>query len=456
MPFISRNPYTEEVLREYPSHDWDTIEARLATARLAFLRWRETTYAERARVLHEIANALRDDLETYATTITQEMGKPIKQARAEIEKCARGLDYFADNIESMLQPIEVETDARKSYIAFQPLGVILAIMPWNFPFWQVVRFAAPAIAAGNVVVLKPAPNTPTCAVMLRDAFDQGGSEESLLFNLFAEVETIPDIIRHPAIAAVTFTGSTRAGREVARVAGEALKKCVLELGGSDAAIILPDAKLDHAVAQCLFGRYQNAGQSCIAMKRFIVDSLVYEEFVERFVEQSRALRMGDPMDEETDLGPLARADLRENLHRQVQESIELGAEVRLGGTIPEGRGYFYPPTVLTNISPAMPVWTEETFGPVAPIYPVNSRYEAVQVANASRYGLGASVFTENLRLGEDIARNRLEVGSAFVNHYVFSDPRLPFGGVRESGFGRELSVFGLREFVNIKTVYISE
>jgi len=398
---------------------------------------------------------LRENIDTYATQITIEVGKPIKQARAEVEKCARGLEYFADNLEPMLQPIPVETEARKSYIAFQPLGVILAIMPWNFPFWQVVRFAAPAIAAGNVVALKPAPNAPSCALLLKEAFDQGASEEPLLFPLFAEVEMIADIIRHPAIAAVTFTGSTRAGREVARIAGESLKKCVLELGGSDAALLLPDADLNHAIPQCIFGRYQNTGQSCIAIKRFIVDSLIYDEFVERFIEQSRALRMGDPMDEATDLGPLARADLRENLHRQVQTSIEMGAEVRLGGAIPEGKGYFYPPTVLTNISPAMPVWAEETFGPVAPIYPVNSRYEAVQVANASRYGLGATVFTENLRLGEEIACNRLEVGSAFVNHYVFSDPRLPFGGVRESGFGRELSVFGLREFVNIKTVYIA-
>jgi succinate-semialdehyde dehydrogenase/glutarate-semialdehyde dehydrogenase len=454
MPFISRNPYTEEVIREYPTDDWETLEERLAGARYAFLHWRETTVAERVRALQVMARAFHKDTDDFAVEITREMGKPIKQARAEVQKCARLCEYLAENLESMLQPIEVETDARKSYIAFQPLGVILAIMPWNFPFWQVARVAIPAIAAGNVVVLKPAPNTPTCARAFKHALDRIHFDYSLFYLAFVETEQVPDLIRHPLISAVTFTGSTRAGREVARIAGESLKKCVLELGGSDAAIILPDANLDHTIAQCVFGRYQNTGQSCIAMKRFIVDSLVYDEFVERFVEQSRALRMGDPMDEETDIGPLARADLRENLHRQVHESIEMGAEVRLGGAIPEGRGYFYPPTVLTNISPVMPVWAEETFGPVAPIMPVNSRYEAVQVANATRYGLGASVFTENLRLGEDIARNRLEVGSAFVNHYVFSDPRLPFGGVRESGFGRELSVFGLREFVNIKTVYI--
>lgn len=455
MPFIARNPYTEELIEEYPSHDWDSIEARLAVARLAFLRWRETTFAERARVLKTIAEHLRTNRDDYARLITQEMGKPIKQARAEVEKCARGLDYFAEHAESMLSPMEVETEARKSYVAFQPLGVLLAIMPWNFPFWQVVRFAAPALAAGNIVVLKPAPNTPMCALALQEAFETAGFDFPLLYTLFAEVEMIPEIIRHPAIAGVTLTGSTRAGREVAKIAGESLKKCVLELGGSDPAIILPDANLDIAIPQCVQGRYQNSGQSCIAIKRFIVDSLVYEEFLERFIEQSRILLMGDPMDEAVDIGPLARADLRENLHRQVAESVQRGAVVHLGGKIPEGKGYFYPPTVLTNIAPDMPVWQEETFGPVAPIVAVNSRYEAVQVANATHYGLGAEVFTENLRLGEELAYARLEAGNCFVNQFVFSDPRLPFGGVKDSGFGRELGVFGIREFVNIKTVYIA-
>lgn len=455
MPFISRNPYTEEVIREFPSHDWDSIEARLVSARLAFLRWRETTFAERARVLRSVAENLRAHRDDYARLITQEMGKPIKQARAEVDKCARGLDYFAEHGESMLQPIEVPTEARKSYVAFQPLGVLLAIMPWNFPFWQVVRFAAPALMAGNVVVLKPAPNTPMCGYALAEAFESTDFDFPLLFPVLAEVELIPDIIRHPAIAGVTFTGSTRAGREVARLASENLKKCVLELGGSDPALILPDANLDLAIAQCIQGRYQNSGQSCIAIKRFIVDTLVYEEFLERFIEQSRLLQMGDPMDEAVDIGPIARDDLRANLHRQVRESVEMGAIVHLGGKIPQGRGYFYPPTVLTNISPEMPVWKEETFGPVAPMYPVNSRYEAVQVANASAYGLGATVFTENLRLGEELAHLRLEAGNCFVNHFVFSDPRLPFGGIKQSGFGRELGAFGIHEFVNIKTVYIA-
>ncbi|MDW8106335.1 MAG: NAD-dependent succinate-semialdehyde dehydrogenase [Armatimonadota bacterium] len=455
MPFVSRNPFTEEVIREFPAHDGDAIEARLTAARRAFLHWRETTFAERARALNAVADYLLRNRDDLARLITQEMGKPIKQARAEIEKCARGLRYFAEHGAQMLQPQEVLTEARRSYVAFQPLGVLLAIMPWNFPFWQVIRFAAPALMAGNVVVLKPAPSTPLCAHALAEAFDQADTEHPLLQLVLAEVEQIPDIIRHPIIAGVTLTGSTRAGREVAKVAGEALKKCVLELGGSDAAIILPDADLERAVSQCIQGRYQNSGQSCIAIKRLIVDAHLYEPFLERFIEQSRALQMGDPMDEATDIGPLARADLRDNLHRQVSESVAMGAQVHLGGAIPEGRGYFYPPTVLTNITPTMPVWQEETFGPVAPIYRVESRYQAVQVANDSNYGLGAEVFTENIALGEELAHYRLEAGNCFVNHYVFSDPRLPFGGIKHSGFGRELGAFGIYEFVNIKTVYIA-
>jgi succinate-semialdehyde dehydrogenase/glutarate-semialdehyde dehydrogenase len=308
--------------------------------------------------------------------------------------------------------------------------------------------------AGNTVLLKPAPNTPTCGLAVVEAFRQTGLPFDLLRVALVEVEQIPDLIRHPRVAGVTLTGSPRAGRAVAQVAGEALKKCVLELGGSDPAIVLRDANLELAVAQCLQGRYINSGQSCIATKRILVESPLYEAFVERFVEGSRQQVMGDPMDEATTIGPLARADLRENLHRQVRQSIEAGARVLLGGDIPEGRGYFYPPTVMVDITPDMPVWNEETFGPVTPIVPVSSRYEAVQRANESRYGLGASVFTENIRLGEEIARDRLEAGNCFVNHFVFSDPRLPFGGIKESGFGRELGLFGIHEFVNIKTVYI--
>ncbi len=454
MPFVSRNPYTEEVWKEYASAEGAYVESQLQHLHQAFLKWRESSFRERADAIRKVAQHLRQSKEAYVQLITTEMGKPITQARAEVEKCAWACEYFAENAESMLRPMEVLTDARKSYVAFQPLGVILAIMPWNFPLWQVFRFAVPAIMAGNTVLLKPAPNTPTCGLAVVEAFRQAGLPFDLLRVVLVEVEQIPDLIRHPLVAGVTLTGSPRAGRAVAQIAGEALKKCVLELGGSDPAIVLRDANLELAVAQCLQGRYINSGQSCIATKRILVESPLHEAFVERFVEGSRQQVMGDPMDEATTIGPLARADLRENLHRQVRQSLEAGARVLLGGDLPEGRGYFYPPTVMVDITPEMPVWNEETFGPVTPIVPVSSRYEAVQRANESRYGLGASVFTENIRLGEEIARDRLEAGNCFVNHFVFSDPRLPFGGIKESGFGRELGLFGIHEFVNIKTVYI--
>ena len=454
MPFVSRNPYTEEVWKEYSATEPSRVESLLSALTESQRKWREVPFRERADALSKVAKHLRQNLEGYSHLITAEMGKPIVQARAEIEKCAWACDYFAENAESMLRPVEVLTDARKSYVAFQPLGLVLAIMPWNFPFWQVFRFAVPALMAGNTVLLKPAPNTPTCGLCIEEVFESTGLPFPLLRTALVEVEQIPDLIRHPCVAGVTLTGSTRAGRAVAKVAGESLKKCVLELGGSDPALILREANLVVAVDQCLKGRYVNSGQSCIATKRILVETPLYEEFVERFVEGSRQQVLGDPMDEATTIGPLARADLRENLQRQVRESVDASAEVLIGGVVPEGRGYFYPPTVLVNIAPTMPVWQEETFGPVTPIMPVSSRYEAVQKANDSGYGLGASVFTENIRLGEEIARDRLEAGVCFLNHFVFSDPRLPFGGIKESGFGRELGLYGMLEFVNIKTVYI--
>lgn len=454
MPFISQNPYTEEVWKEYHPTEPESIGNLLRELHHAHHEWREASFRDRSSAIRKVAEALRQNLEDYAQTITREMGKPITQSRAEIEKCAWACDYYAEHAEAMLRPREVLTDARKSYVAFRPLGVILAIMPWNFPFWQAFRFAVPALMAGNTVLLKPAPNTPTCGLLVEGAFETAELPFRLLRTALVEVEDIPEIIHHPLVSGVTLTGSTRAGRAVAKIAGESLKKCVLELGGSDPAIVLRDANLELAVEHCVKGRYINSGQSCIATKRILVEAPLYNEFVERFVEASRQQVMGDPMDPATTIGPLARADLRENLHRQVVESIEAGADALLGATLPEGRGFFYPPTVLVNIAPTMPVWQEETFGHVAPIMPVSSRYEAVQYANESRYGLGASLFTENIRLGEEIIRDRLEAGSCFLNHFVFSDPRLPFGGVKESGFGRELGLFGIYEFVNIKTVYI--
>jgi len=453
MPFVSRNPATEEVLFEMESLSNEAIEERIRVAHEIFLRWRETSFGTRAKMMRELADILEEDTEPLAALITDEMGKPIRQAIAEVQKTVRACRYFAENAEAMLAPIEVLTEARKSYVCFQPLGVLLAIMPWNFPVWQAMRFAIPAIMAGDVVLLKPGPTTGKSTLGLVDAFHQA-YQFPLMIDLFAEVEQIEAVIRHPLVMGVTFTGSTRAGRIVARTAGEALKKCVLELGGSDPAIVLPDADLDKTVEMIVLGRFVNTGQSCIAIKRVLVDQALYEPFVEKVLERCRALQMGNPHDPTTEIGPLARADLRENLHRQVRESIEMGANCLLGGEIPEGKGYFYPPTVLTEVTPGMPVWQEETFGPVLPIMKVSSRYEAVQMANETIYGLGASVYTQSIHLGEEIARDRLEAGNCFVNQFVFSDPRLPFGGIKESGFGRELGIFGIREFTNIKTVYI--
>ncbi len=453
MPFVSRNPATEEEFESFASLTDEQVENRIKIAHEIFLRWRETSFRTRAEVLRRVARFFETNAERIALTITEEMGKPIQQSLAEVQKTIRGCHYFAENAESMLAPVEVITEARKSYVCFQPLGVLFAIMPWNFPVWQPMRFAIPAIAAGNVVLFKPAPTTFISAILIATAF-QNAYDYPVLIDLLVEVEQVEPIIRHPLVRGVTFTGSTRAGRSVARIAGESLKKCVLELGGSDPAIVLPDADLDHTVEMVVQGRFQNTGQSCIAIKRVIVDQAIYEPFLERVLDKCRALRMGNPQDPTTDLGPLARADLRENLHRQVRESIAMGAQCLLGGEIPEGKGYYYPPTVLTEVTPGMPVWQEETFGPVLPIMKVSSRYEAVQMANETNYGLGASIYTQNYRLGEEIARDRLEAGNCFVNQFVFSDPRLPFGGIKESGFGRELGLYGIHEFTNIKTVYI--
>ncbi len=449
------NPATGEQVRVYTPMEAGAVERLIERVHAVYQEWRWATFAERAAPMRRLAQLLRERREAYARLITEEMGKPIVQARAEIDKCAWGCDYFAEHAESMLAPLEVPTETWRSYVVFQPLGAILAIMPWNFPFWQVFRFAAPALMAGNAVVLKHAPSTPGCALAIESLMQEAGFPPNLLRAVLVENEQVEPIIRHPLIAGVTLTGSPRAGRAVARIAGEELKKCVLELGGSDPAIILADADLQHALNQCATARLINSGQSCIAAKRFIVEQPLYEPFVQGFVERMQAQKMGDPLDESTTIGPIARADLRENLHRQVQQSIEQGAQCLLGGTIPEGRGFFYPPTVLVNIQRGMPVWDEETFGPVAPIRAAASRDEAIQLANDTPYGLGASVYTRDLALGEPIAAQQLEAGNAFVNSFVFSDPRLPFGGIKQSGYGRELGVFGIREFTNIKTVYIS-
>jgi len=363
-------------------------------------------------------------------------------------------DYYADNAEKFLQPEGIETDASKSFVTFQPLGVVLAVMPWNFPFWQVFRFAAPALMAGNAGVLKHASNIPGSALAIEDVFLKAGFPENIFRTLLVGSGQVETIIENPLVKAVTLTGSTSAGRAVARKAGEMLKKSVLELGGSDPYVVLEDADLEASVMSCVASRLINSGQSCLAAKRFVVVESLRERFEELFVERMRAEKMGDPLQEETSVGPQARHDLRDELHNQVRKSIEKGAKCLLGGELPEGNGAFYPPTVLSDVKKGMPAYDEELFGPVAAIIPVKDEVEAIQVANDSIYGLGAAVFTQDTAKGERIAANEIEAGSCFVNASVKSDPRLPFGGIKESGYGRELSHYGIKEFVNIKTVFV--
>jgi len=404
--------------------------------------------------MKKAASILRDKASEHAQLMTQEMGKPIRDGRAEVEKCAWVCDYYADNAEAFLQPEPVTTDASKSFVTYQPLGVVLAVMPWNFPFWQVFRFAAPALMAGNVGILKHASNIPACALTIETVFHRAGFPANVFRTLLVGSRQVEAIVENPLVKAATLTGSTPAGQGVAQKAGAMLKKTVLELGGSDPYLILEDADLDLAVTTCVNSRLINSGQSCIAAKRFIVVESLRGEFEKRFVEKMRSVKMGDPLAEDTVVGPQARHDLRDELHRQVIQSIEVGAKCLLGGIIPAGVGAFYPPTVLTDVKKGCPAYDDELFGPVAAIIPVKDETEAIRVANDSIFGLGAAVFTRDIARGERIAAEELEAGCCFVNGLVKSDPRLPFGGIKESGYGRELSHFGIKEFMNIKTVYV--
>jgi succinate-semialdehyde dehydrogenase/glutarate-semialdehyde dehydrogenase len=390
-----------------------------------------------------------------ATLMALEMGKPVRQGRAEIEKCAWVCEYYAEHAARFLAPETVATDARRSFVTFQPLGVVLAVMPWNFPFWQVFRFAAPALMAGNAGLLKHASNVCGCALAIEDVFTEAGFPRGVFKTLLVGSGAVEGIIAHGAVKAVTLTGSAPAGRAVARAAGEHLKKTVLELGGSDAYVILEDADIEGAAAICAAARLINSGQSCIAAKRFILPASRETEFTDIFLQKMITARVGDPLDEATDVGPLARPDLRDDLHRQVVNSIRDGASCLSGGAIPAGPGAFYPPTVLAGVRRGMSAYDEELFGPVAALITVKDEEEAIRVANDTSFGLGAAVFTLDLERGERIAAARIEAGSCFVNSSVKSDPRLPFGGIKESGYGRELSHFGIREFVNVKTVSVA-
>jgi succinate-semialdehyde dehydrogenase/glutarate-semialdehyde dehydrogenase len=447
------NPATGELLDTFEETPADELDRMLARADAASREWRRRPVGERAGRLHAAARLLRERADSYARTMAFEMGKPLAQGRAEAEKCAWACEYYAEHAAAFLADEPRPSDAQRSYVRFEPLGVVLAIMPWNFPFWQVFRFAAPALAAGNGAILKHAPNVSGAALEIERLLREAGFPDGLFRAALLENAAVAGVIADPRVRAVTLTGSDRAGSAVGATAGAHLKKTVLELGGSDPFIVLADADLARTAAAAAEARLQNSGQSCIAAKRFIVVERVADRFLEHLTAEMRARRVGDPLDPTTRVGPQARLDLRANLHRQVEESVARGAKLVLGGRLPAGRGAFYPPTVLVAVEPGMPAFDEETFGPVAAVVRARDEADVLRIANTSPYGLGASVWTADAARGERLAQD-LEVGSVFVNGIVKSDPRLPFGGVKRSGYGRELSEYGLREFVNVKTVWV--
>lgn len=448
------NPATGKTLRTYKEMEMKEIDSIIQKANMAQQRWKQKSFEERADYLRKIAGILKERKNELAELMAREMGKPLAQGVGEAEKCAWVCEYYADNAEAFLENDVIATDASKSYVTFNPLGLVLAIMPWNFPFWQLFRFAAPALMAGNGAILKHSENTTGCALEIEKIIHEAGIPGGLFRTIVRDKSGMKEVIQHDGIAAVTLTGSTRAGKAVAAQAGETLKKTVLELGGSDPYVILEDADVKKAAETCATSRLINSGQSCIASKRFIVTEKVYDEFVEEFTKIMKSKKVGDPFEEDTDVGPQAREDLRNGLHDQVQKSVKNGAQLTLGGQKPEGKGAYYPVTILEKVAPGMPAYEEELFGPVAAIIKVKDEEQAIKVANDTSFGLGAAVFSEDLQKAEDIAANKLEAGCCFVNEFVKSDPRLPFGGIKKSGYGRELSLYGIREFVNAKTVYI--
>ncbi|NPA36474.1 MAG: NAD-dependent succinate-semialdehyde dehydrogenase [Chlorobi bacterium] len=454
MQLKSFNPAKEELNQSYPAHQLDEVDEILDKSVLAFKEWRETRFEERAELLRNTADILRRKKDELARIITIEMGKHIRESVAEIEKCAWVCEYYADNGAGFLVKESVQTNASESYVSYRPLGPVLAIMPWNFPFWQVFRFAAPALMGGNTGLLKHASNVPGCSIAIEEVIEEAGFPDNVFRSLLIPSNKVDMVIKDKRVKAVTLTGSTPAGKSVAALAGKYLKKTVLELGGSDPYIILEDADLELAVNACVTGRLINAGQSCIGAKRFVAVDAVYDRFEEMFLEKMKQVRYGDPFEETVDIGPLARNNLREELQVQVDMSVEKGARLLIGGEIPEVPGYYYPPTVLSDVKPGMPAYHDELFGPVASLIRAKDEADAIRIANDTSFGLGGAVFTQNIERGKEIAEFEIEAGSCFVNDFVRSDPRLPFGGIKGSGYGRELSHFGMKEFQNIKTVYI--
>jgi succinate-semialdehyde dehydrogenase / glutarate-semialdehyde dehydrogenase len=456
MRFTSINPATGATLATYEETPAQTVNELLDRGQQAFRAWRATSFERRSACMRAAAGILRDRARVYARLMAEEMGKPIRDGVAEAHKCALCCDFFAGHAEKFLAAEKIDIGASHSFVAFQPLGLVLAIMPWNFPFWQVFRFAAPSLMAGNAAVLKHASNVPGCALAIEEVFRDAGFPQDLFSTLLIESKRVDALIADARVSAVTLTGSVEAGRAVARKAGEMLKKTVLELGGSDPYLILEDADLELAATVSTQGRLVNSGQSCIAAKRFIVVESLRSRFEALFVERMRAAKVGDPLAEDTQVGPMARRDLRDGLHEQVKASLAKGARCLLGGTVPAGPGAYYPPTVLTGVRPGMPAYDEEMFGPVAAVISARDESAAVAAANDSIFGLGAGILSRDLARAERLATEAVEAGSVFVNAAVQSNPKLPFGGVKASGYGRELSHYGIKEFVNIKTVVVHD
>lgn len=453
MPLTSTDPTTGGTLAEYDEMSAAEVDAALTRAASAFTTWRRTSFADRAAVVRSVDAELRRRKAELARLMALEMGKPLAQGQAEVDKCAAAAVFFADRAERLLADEEVSTEASRSFVTFKPLGVVLGVMPWNFPFWQVFRYAIPAVMAGNTTVLKHASNVTGCALLIEEIWQASGAPAGVFQTLRLGSSRVGEIIDDERVSAVTLTGSTPAGRTVAARAGQALKKTVLELGGSDPYVILDDADLESAVKTCVAARLINSGQSCVAAKRFICTTARQAEVEELFTAMMRSKSIGDPLTA-VDVGPQARLDLRDDLHRQVEESVAAGARVLLGGTVDSSAGAFYPPTVLTDVRPGMPAYDEELFGPVAAIIPAVDEQDALRIANDTAFGLGAAVFTRDIARGTEIAAAELDAGNCFVNDSVRSDVRLPFGGIKQSGYGRELSAFGIREFTNVKTVWV--
>ena len=454
MAIASINPATGEKLKEFSPVDDAEIEKRLTCAEKAFGKYRRTTFIQRSELLQAVAELLLQEKNKLAEIITLEMGKLLRDSVAEIEKCARGCRFYAENGERFLEDEIAQTDAAESYVEYHPLGPVLAIMPWNFPFWQVFRFAGPALLAGNVGLLKHASNVPQCALVIEEIFCRAGFHDGVFQTLLIEPDQVENVIVDPRVKAVTLTGSEKAGRTVASTAAREIKKSVLELGGSDAFIVMPSADFESALSTAVKARIINTGQSCIAAKRFMIADQIYDEFLDQFVARMRAFKLGNPMDETTEIGPLATEQILQGVHDQVQKTIAAGAKLLTGGNRIHGPGFFYEPTVLVDVPKGSPAYCEEVFGPVASVFRVRDAHHAIELANDTTFGLAASAWT-NDHEEQELFASDLDTGMVFINAMVASDPRLPFGGVKRSGFGRELGAAGIREFTNAKTIWIS-